>query len=268
MPTAAAPFAPQNSTDVGFWGVYFLMKERFIGSAVNVPPLDGTGFAAPSDPRADLRDLEALTLASASNLRPEDGYLFLPMDFSTLLRATVRDAYLAELHRVWGLQTIKPAANIYNVPRSPSYAAIRELQSGFKANFSLINLHVEDPAFEILTLPPGAAACVTLVLSGSTEADNLAALARFAANGAAYRGGRAWQGAANVRTPRELDLCRRLKITFLSGPAVAPLTHRPAGQVIWPAQELPYHGWQEEQESLGQMGDEVAPRAAARAGGG
>jgi hypothetical protein len=173
------------------------------------------------------------------------------MDFSTLLRKTIRDDYQAELLRLFATHRLKPAANIYNVPRSPLYGAFAELKSRFHSYFSLVNLLVEDPDFEVASLPVGAAGLVTLVLTGRTEAENLAALARFDTHATAYRARKVWQGATRIRTPRELALCLRLKMPFLSGPAVAPLTRRPAGQVIWAAKDLPYRGWRGDEECGG-----------------
>ncbi|CAN5134759.1 hypothetical protein BH09PSE2_BH09PSE2_09440 [soil metagenome] len=64
-PAPVAPTAPplgefvsRDRADVGFWGVYFLTRERFIGSAVNWPPLQRalrSGRHA-SPPRTSARD--------------------------------------------------------------------------------------------------------------------------------------------------------------------------------------------------------------------
>lgn len=58
-----------------------------------------------------------------------------------------------------------------------------------------------------------------------------------------YRAKRVWQGVAMVNSLKELDLCRRLKAPFLSGPMIAPLSNAPTGEVACPALNLPYRNW-------------------------
>ncbi len=242
------PFVPTSHANVGFWGIYFLGRERFIGSAVNWPPLTGLDLHSLSDSRACDGDLENLDQVAAIGRTVADGYVFVAVNFSTLVRPTAREAFLTRLSQMQGLDSIKLAANVYGVPRSLSYGATLDIKAKLKPHFSLLNLHVEDPDFEIASLLIGLVDSVTLVLSGRSEVESLAILTRFEAHAPGYRAKKVWQGVAGVRTPREVDLCRRLNIPFLSGPAVMALTHRPAGQVIWPACDLPYNGWSNDAE--------------------
>jgi len=63
---------------------------------------------------------------------------------------------------------------------------------------------------------------------------------RFLKDAPVYRAKRVWQGVAMVNSFKELDLCRRLKAPFLSGPVVAPLTSKPTGEVAISPDQLPY----------------------------
>jgi hypothetical protein len=81
---------------------------------------------------------------------------------------------------------------------------------------------------------------VTLVLSGEDERQRAAAITRFLRDSAIYRTKRVWQGIAGVKSLRELDLCRRLKAPFLSGPIVAPISSRFTGEAACPSLNLPY----------------------------
>ena len=81
---------------------------------------------------------------------------------------------------------------------------------------------------------------MSLLLGTQSERERLAAITRFTSAAQTYKLKRVPQGVVGVKTRRELDLCRRLKVTFVSGPAVSSAAARPWGDVGWAADQLPY----------------------------
>jgi hypothetical protein len=223
----------------GWWGVYYLPKERFVGGGVGWgAEIDG---AAAIDPvKAVERDQACLEAALVAADSASSGYLFVPFSFSALIKPSLQRAYEAGFQKLPRALRPRLAANIYDVPREPSYGAISKIRSLLLDRFSLLDLHVADPGFRIESLPAGAVNSVTLVLSGEDDRQRAAAITRFLRDPAAYRAKRVWQGIAGVRDLRELDLCRRLKVPFLSGPIVAPVSATFTGEAACPSLNLPY----------------------------
>jgi hypothetical protein len=234
--------APQPNT--GWWGIYYLNKERFVGSGVDWRMAwDELALGAIEDADVAARDLACLAAAQEQLTHPKPGYIFLPFSFSSLVKPSVRETYRAPIERFPRALRPRMAASVYDVPREPSYGAIGQIRNFLTPYFSLIDLHVRDPGFRIESLTPGAVNSVTLVLEGADERARLAAITRFMKDEATYRAKRVWQGVAMVNSLKELDLCRRLKTPFLSGPMVAPLTNAPTGEMACPALNLPYRNW-------------------------
>lgn len=232
--------APQQNT--GWWGIYYLNKERFVGSGVDWR-VAWDAFSALEDSDVTARDLACLETAQDQLNQSRPGYIFLPFSFSSLVKPSVRETYRAAIVKFPRALRPRMAASVYDVPREPSYGAIGQIRSFLAPYFSLIDLHVSDPGFRIESLPVGVVNSVTLVLEGVDERARLAMIARFMKDAAVYRAKRVWQGVAMVDSLKELDLCRRLKTPFLSGPMVAPLTNAPTGEVACPALNLPYRSW-------------------------
>lgn len=231
--------APKPNT--GWWGIYYLNKERFVGSGVDWRMAwNDQAFGAIEDADVAARDLACLDAAREQMARPRPGYMFLPFCFSSLIKPSVRERYRASIEKLPRGLRPRMAASVHDVPREPSYGAIGQIRKFLGPYFSLIDLHVRDPGFRIESLPTGAVNSVTLVLEGADERARLAAISRFLEDPEIYRAKRTWQGVAMVNSLRELDLCRRLKAPFLSGPMVAPLAPVPAGEVACPALNLPY----------------------------
>ncbi|MBO9560421.1 MAG: hypothetical protein J7515_17775 [Caulobacter sp.] len=236
--------APKPNT--GWWGIYYLNKERFVGSGVDWRVAwDDLAFGAIEDADVAARDQACLSAAFEQLSAPRPGYIFLPLCFSSLIKPTLRETYRAHVEKFPRALRPRMAASVYDVPREPSYAAIGQIRNFLSPYFSLIDLHVKDPGFRIESLPAGAVNSVTLVLEGSDERARLAAISRFLQDPQAYRAKRVWQGVAMVNSLKELDLCRKLKAPFLSGPMVAPLTSAPTGEIACPALNLPYRTWAE-----------------------
>ncbi len=234
--------APKPNT--GWWGIYYLHKERFVGSGVDWRMAwDDLAFGAIEDADVADRDLACLDAAVEQLARPQLGYMFLPFCFSSLIKPSVREQYRSRIEKLPRALRPRMAASVYDVPREPSYGAIGQIRNFLTTYFSLIDLHVRDPGFRIESLPAAAVNSVTLVLEGADERARLAAITRFLKDPEVYRSKRVWQGVAMVNSLKELDLCRRLKAPFLSGPMVAPLSNGPTGEVACPALNLPYRNW-------------------------
>lgn len=225
----------------GWWGIYYLLKERFVGSGVDLRAAwAGESFGVVEDADVTTRDLTCLASARQALSGGPKGYMFLPFSFSSMVKPSMREIYRPQLDLLPGAGRPRLAANVYDVPREPSYGAISQIRAFLQPYFSLIDLHVKDPGFRIESLPAGAVNSVTLVLEGQDERARLAMISRFLKDPEAYRGKKVWQGVAGVASLRELDLCRRLRAPFLSGPMVAPLAEVPAGEIVCPAFNLPY----------------------------
>jgi hypothetical protein len=228
-----------DSPRTGWWGIYYLPKEQFVGGGV------GWGAEIDGAPAIDLiqaveRDQACLDAALVAASSGPSGYLFVPFCFSALIKPSLQRAYEPGLQKLRRALRPRLAANIYDVPREPSYGAINKVRSLLTERFSLLDLHVSDPGFRIESLQAGAVNSVTLVLSGEDERQRAAAITRFLRDPAAYRTKRVWQGIAGVKSLRELDLCRRLKAPFLSGPIVAPVSATFTGEAACPSLNLPY----------------------------
>lgn len=231
--------APQPNT--GWWGIYYLARERFVGSGVDWRMAwDNLAFGAVEDADIAARDLACLKAAQTQLSHLDPGYIFFPFSFSSLVKPSVRETYRETIGKFPRALRPRMAASVYDVPREPTYGAIGQIRSFLTPNFSLIDLHVRDPGFRIDSLPAGVVHSVTLVLEGADERARLAAISRFLKDAPTYRAKRVWQGVAMVNSLKELDLCRQLKAPFLSGPMVAPLTKAPTGEIACPALNLPY----------------------------
>ena len=234
--------APQSKT--GWWAIYYLQKERFVGSGVDFRAAWDGDFAertASGDDTA--RDLACLAAAQAAMQTIPTGYMFLPFSFSAMVKPSLRETYRSHIEKLPKAMRPRLAASVNDVPREPSYGAVTQIRTFLQPYFSLIDLHVKDPGFRIESLPVGAVNSVTLVVEGQDERARLAAISRFLKDQAAYRAKRVWQGVAGVQSLKELDLCRRLQAPFLSGPMVAPIADKPAGEILCPSLNLPYRSW-------------------------
>lgn len=230
-----------TTPSTGWWGIYYLNKERFVGSGVDWRMAwDDLAFGAIEDSDVTARDHACLDTAHEELTRLRPGYMFLPFCFSSLIKPSVRETYRPHIEKFPRALRPRMAASVYDVPREPSYGAIGQLRNFLNPYFSLIDLHVKDPGFRIESLPAGAVQSVTLVLEGADERARLATITRFLKDPACYRAKRVWQGVGMINSLNELNLCRRLKAPFLSGPMVAPLTNAPTGEVAYSALSLPY----------------------------
>lgn len=212
----------------GWWGIYHLARESFVGAGLALRAGErgelATQAAKPFGLEHDLLCLEAAREALADH--PE-GYLFMPFDYSTIVRPTARAAIKTALDTLPADQRPRLAANILNVPREPSHGALSQINSLMRPHVAFLDLHVSDPAFRIDMLPVGAATSVTLTLESDDEPARLATIRRFLAQQPLYKAKRVWQGVTDLASAREVDVCRSQNAPFLSGPAVSDLLAHP-----------------------------------------
>ena len=221
-------------------GLYHAPSERFVGSGMAFSSeglTDGDEVNLP-------RELSHLALSrEIVTSRRLGGYLFTPLNFSSLCRLTSRAACHEKILQLPNTCRGRMGAQVYNVPREPSFGSVQQIRTLLADRFSLIHIYVRDPGFAIEGLPVGMVNTVVLELDRRAgEHQRLAAVTRFLSNAHGYRNKRASQGVAGVRTAKELELCLQLKATFLSGEYIAPGGPLMLGDKPWPAQTLPYRG--------------------------
>lgn len=246
-PTAEAfRFGP---TVDGCQGVYFPAGGAFIGDVLTCTPVgNSTHYSMVDGERHRPADAEAYDAACVMTAVrylidfPNSGTLYLPISFSTLVRPQQRTAWQ-------DLAGVLPAsarsslyACVYDVPRAPTYQALKSLRLALRGQFANIDLSVRDPDFQIQQLTERAVGSVTLTLPAAKPDMRLAALRRFASHTRDYRKRRIAGGVTNIRSRAERDLALELGVPFLSGPGICPIQTQPVGGRIWPVASLPLLG--------------------------
>lgn len=231
---AAAPAAPKPPPppppppppQTGWWGVYDLSAGVFAGSLIGMradlvePPPE-------EDDKLLKRDLACLTDAQAALKTAAFGEILVPFGFWNLTTPSAQDAYKSRLSRYPLDQQPRLVATIYGTPREASLGMLQQMRAFLKGSFAFMDLRVEDPTFPIHGLPPELVDSVTLVLSGETERDRLAAILKFVERKGAYAGKAVAQGVAGVSSRAELEACQAGAIARVQGPAVTDLMDKP-----------------------------------------
>jgi len=160
--------------------------------------------------------------------------LYLPICFSSLMRKSARDFYEQLLQTLPASRRSQLAACVYDVPRAPSFWALSQTRDLLTSHFSSIDLQVEDPGFEIESLPPGSVASVTFRLPAGEERSRLNAIRQFMKQREVFKRHNIWPAITNVATSAELRLCLMERAPFLTGRAVCgpllqPVGGRPCG---------------------------------------
>jgi hypothetical protein len=243
---AQPPVPPRDPNIEAVQGVYYSARQIFVADVVASTPAEArTHFSLvdgddhlPANPSAFDADcvIAAFRFLTES---PSDAPIYLPVSFSTLLRPSRRAAYLELLAILPVSERRRLAAAVYDVPRAPSFQALKQLRDALDAQFSAIDLRTHDPAFEIEQLAAEAATSVTLVLPQAEPERRLIVLRRFISRIEAYKRRRIWPGVTNVRTRRELEVALEAKVPFLTGPGVCRPQTRPLGGRPWPIEQLP-----------------------------
>lgn len=266
-PARAAPppeTSPAGATAwEGFQGVYFTPREVFFGDVPTYIPANGKTHLSlldgaehrPSDPIAfDSACVPIVARLLAS--RGRGSLIYVPICFDSLMRPSLRGAYEALFTALPQARRGELAAAVYGVPRDPIFTGLKQARTFLNPWFSVVDLGVSDPGFEIEKLPPDVATSVTLVLPDGESHLRMSALRRFGERLPHYKRRRIWPGVGNVRRRAEAEAAVRLRIPFLTGPAICtPVPSGVAGRST-PIDHLPMSlpGWMD-------LRDQAAARA-------
>jgi hypothetical protein len=230
-----------------FCGVYFWPKEAFVGCVINGDCREGVvahsvtdGRPAMPSERAFEFDLEAARAGAATiAMLPPAGLLYFPICFSSIAHRTSREQYQTILATLPASCRAQLAVTVYDVPRSPTFAALSQLLTTLRPYFDLIDLQVLDPAFEIDLLGEKAVSSVTLVLPVAVDRVRALSVKRFMENRDQFKRKRIWPAVTNVRTREDIDICTRYHVPFLSGAAISQWLELPVSQGRYAASGLP-----------------------------
>jgi len=241
-----APPPPSPPAWEGVQGVYFTPREVFYGDVVMCIPANAkTHVSLVDGPEHMPRDAAAFDAACVKiavrmlSERPRGSLLFLPMSFSSLVRPSMRDAYQDMLMELPPERRAELAVSVYDVPRDPAFTSLRQVRGLLEPHVAAIDLRITDPGFEIEKLPMEAANSVTLMLPEGDAHQRLSALRRFGERLAHYKQRKIWPAVTNLRRRAELQACARLRIPFLTGPAVCAPVLSPVGGRAVPLASLP-----------------------------
>lgn len=271
------PPSPFGTAWEGLQGVYFTPRQVFFGDVVAYIPANGKTHLSlldgadhrPDDPVA----FDAACVGIAARMlaaRGKGALLYVPICFDSLMRPSVREAYEALLAGLPMSRRGELAAAIYDVPRDPIFTGLKQARAFLEPWFSVVDLGVADPGFEIEKLPPDVATSVTFTLPDGDTHLRMSALRRFSERLPHYKQRRIWPGVANVRRRAEVEAATKLRIPFLTGPGVCTPVPSPVGGRTLPLGRLPMSlaGWmdvrdREEDDVLppGPMAERTAARA-------
>lgn len=239
--------APDRNPNVeAVQGIYYSARQVFVADVIASTPAEARIYFSlvdgddhlPAHPAAFDADcvIAAFRFLAES---PSNAPFYLPISFSTLLRPSRRAAYADLLAILPTSERRRLAAAVYDVPRAPSFQAIKQLHDALDATFSAIDLRTRDPGFEIEQLSAEAVNSVTLVLPQAVAERRLLVLKRFGAKMEAYKRRRIWPGVTNIRTRREIDVALEARVPFLSGPGICKPSTMPLGGRPWMLDQLP-----------------------------
>lgn len=241
-PTAEAAAAEAEATTQppaweGFQGVYFTPREVFFGDVVMCIPHNARAHVsitdgAEHDPRDHMAfdaaciDIAVETLARRSG---KGALVYVPISFTSLARPSLRSAYEDLLAKLPAGRRAELAAVVYDVPRDPAFTGLKQARALIEQHVSVVDLRVSDPGFEIEKLPAESVNSVTLMLPEGEPLVRLSALRRYAAQLPHFKQRRIWPGVTNVRRPAEVEAAVRLRIPFVTGPAICSPMPTPVG---------------------------------------
>lgn len=238
-----------TSSAVRFHGVYFALKDVFIGDVLSVRSdsrhrlpsvVDG-----PDQMPADAPAFDEACLQAALSYLPRTSIksiLYLPIAYDNLVRPSLRAACMQRLAALPEDSRGRLGAVIYGVPRDPGFGAMTQIRDSLARHFQTIDLRVDDPGFEVEKLSVHAVAGVSFALPASDRRGRLAALRRFAGRRSHYKQRRIWASVTNVRDGEELAACVALGVPFMTGPGVCRPQGSPLGGRLIQRGELPIAG--------------------------
>ncbi len=223
---AAKVAPPPPPAETGWWGIYDLAENVFVGSMIG---LRADLISPPPEDDAKLlkRDLVCLTDAQAALKKAAFGEIQVPFGFWNLTTPSSQDAYKSRLSRYPMDQQPRLAATIYCTPREASLGMLQQMRAFLKGSFALMDVQIGDPTFPTQGLPPELIDTITLVLNGETEHDRLKQILKFVERKAAYAAKGIRQAVGNVTSDVEIEACKAGGITRIQGPAVTDLMESP-----------------------------------------
>jgi hypothetical protein len=225
-PAAAKVAVPPPPAETGWWGVYDLAQDAFVGSAIGMRA-DLVGPAPEDDNKLLKRDLIALTDVQAALKGAAFGEVHVPFGFWNLTTPASQETYKSRLSRYPLDQQPRLVASIYATPREASIGLLQQMRVFLKGSFARMDVRIVDPTFPIQGLPPELVDTITLVLSGETENDRLKQILKFVERKAGYVAKGVVQAVANVSSAVELEACKAGGVTRVQGPAITELLEKP-----------------------------------------
>jgi hypothetical protein len=218
-------------------GLYFTPSRCFFGNVALCKPLGAPGLRdqlVAAEVLAGVRteDFDEGCVESAVAALGQakvEGQLFVPLNFSSMIRPARRQLYGEFLKRLPARHKAQMVAAIYETPRDPSFFALSQACQFLADHFAQVNLFVSDPAFEVEKLPAGVVGGVTLVLPELDQPARIGAIRAFMQNRETFKRKQIWPGVSRVGARTELDACLSMRVPAISGPAVADLTSSPVG---------------------------------------
>jgi hypothetical protein len=225
---AKAPPPPPPPSQTGWWGLYDLQADVFVGSVIGLradldqPPPD-------QDSALLTRDLACLNDAQAAFKTAPFGDFYLPFGFWNLTTPSSQEAYKRRLSRYPLDLQPRLGASVHGTPREASLGLVQQMRAFLKSGFAFLDLNVVDPTFPVHNLPPELIDSVTLSLPDADERERINAIVKFIERQGTYRGKGVAQCVSGLRTTNELEACRQGGIARVQGPAItafldAPLT--------------------------------------------
>lgn len=223
---AAKVTAPPPPAETGWWGIYDLADNAFVGSAIGMRA-DLIGPPPEDDAKLLKRDLVSLTDAQAALKSAGFGEVHVPFGFWNLTTPSSQEAYKSRLSRYPLDQQPRLTATIYGTPREASIGMLQQMRAFLQGSFARMDVRIADPTFPISGLPPELIDTITLVLDGETDHDRLKQILKFVERKAQYAAKEVRQAVANVTSAVELEACKAGGIALVQGPAVTELMDKP-----------------------------------------
>ncbi|WP_419318548.1 hypothetical protein ACN2C7_17065 [Caulobacter sp. ErkDOM-E] len=236
---AQAAVGPLDGPRLGWRGVYNPVTEYFEASQSQFM-LREPEKTVPDDSQYMQSDLAMLDANVAALEQQPD--LRLQTDFRmwSLVRASLREAYQARLSSLSPSVVDQLSAQVYETPRDLPFSAIAPLRDLLRPMFQRIELRIEDAGFNVRAVPANLIDGVVLQLSGADELQRLLSLRRFLSARRQYIDLKLRQGVTGVRSRREFDLCRELRLSSVSGPFVTAPFSEPLLEQAFPHPGLPF----------------------------
>lgn len=224
-----APPPPPPPAQTGWWGLYDLPTDAFVGSIIGLRA-DLTQPPPEADSALLTRDLTSLNDAQATVKAAPFGDFHIPLGFWNLTTPASQEAYKSRLSRYPLDLQPRLGASVYGTPREASLGLVSQIRAFLKGSFAFLDLNVTDPTFPVHNLPPELIDSVTLTLTGEDPRERLAAIVKFVERQNVYRGKAVIQNVAGVQTAGELAACREGGIARVHGPAVTAFLDAPLRQ--------------------------------------